>query len=729
LFKTLDEIKSSDLALVGGKTLALARLHQNGFMVPKAVCITTDAYESFVQSTGLQTRIQMEINRKKFSQMRWEEIWDAALRIRNLFLRFPLPEEMNKALRSYLEPIFKNSPVAVRSTAPGEDDRGSSFAGLHESYVNICGIDPIMDHVRMVWASLWSDAAMLYRREIGLDVQMSKMAVIVQKMINGDRSGVIFTRNPSNNRQSVIESVYGLNQGLVDGIIEPDRWFLELPGGNVISHVPAVRSQWMVSCAIGVKLDELPQAKSQHAPLEARDIKAVFEKAMASEDLFGFPQDMEWTFQNNQLYVLQSRPISSGADKNKTDERSWYLSLRRSLENLKVLRNRIEQELVVKMIKDAEAMERKDLKQLTDPDLAAEIDKRVKIYQNWEKIYWADFIPFAHGMRLFGQIYNDLMRPEDPFEFVSLLETSKLKSIERNRQLENLVEIVRKDPELKNQLNSGRWSVTDIDSTFKDKAIHFYNGYMDASWMPSKGFELPVVLVSIILKMADEKISLKKDKKNRKELEKAFLNKFDPSEHSHAIELLDLGRASFRLRDDDNMYLGRIERQMLRAGHVGKTRLGLKFHQPDTPEILDEIVKSLKDPSHTPEIKEIASETETKFDLRARQLIGQPAGPGIGTGTARVIEKQSDLGLFCRGEVLVCDAIEPNMTLVVPMAAAIIERRGGMLIHGAIIAREYGIPCVTGVPDATRAIQDGDTITVDGFLGIVTIGRRSETIH
>ena len=98
-------------------------------------------------------------------------------------------------------------------------------------------------------------------------------------------------------------------------------------------------------------------------------------------------------------------------------------------------------------------------------------------------------------------------------------------------------------------------------------------------------------------------------------------------------------------------------------------------------------------------------------------------GQGIGTGTARLIEKASDLGRFCRGEVLVCDAIEPNMTLVVPMAAAIVERRGGMLIHGAIIAREYGIPCVTGVPDATRAIQEGDIVTVDGFLGIVTVGK------
>ena len=81
----------------------------------------------------------------------------------------------------------------------------------------------------------------------------------------------------------------------------------------------------------------------------------------------------------------------------------------------------------------------------------------------------------------------------------------------------------------------------------------------------------------------------------------------------------------------------------------------------------------------------------------------------------------ADLFSFENGEVLVCDAIDPNMTFIVPLAAAIVDRRGGMLIHGAIIAREYGIPCVTGVPDAARSIRTGDLLTVDGYYGLVTL--------
>jgi pyruvate,water dikinase len=106
----------------------------------------------------------------------------------------------------------------------------------------------------------------------------------------------------------------------------------------------------------------------------------------------------------------------------------------------------------------------------------------------------------------------------------------------------------------------------------------------------------------------------------------------------------------------------------------------------------------------------------------ARQLVGQPASPGVATGRARCIGGVEDLGRFRAGEVLVCDAIQPVMTHLVPLACAVVERRGGMLIHGAIIARELGIPCVNGIRRAVQVLEDGELLTVDGYLGIVTVG-------
>ena len=96
----------------------------------------------------------------------------------------------------------------------------------------------------------------------------------------------------------------------------------------------------------------------------------------------------------------------------------------------------------------------------------------------------------------------------------------------------------------------------------------------------------------------------------------------------------------------------------------------------------------------------------------------------MSSGIARVVLTSDDLFEFKVGEILVCTAIDPNMTFVVPLAAAIVACRGGMLIHGAIIAREYGIPCVTGIPLATSRINTGDKVTVDGYLGIVTLDKK-----
>jgi len=137
-------------------------------------------------------------------------------------------------------------------------------------------------------------------------------------------------------------------------------------------------------------------------------------------------------------------------------------------------------------------------------------------------------------------------------------------------------------------------------------------------------------------------------------------------------------------------------------------------------QILVDLLADLDHPTSPKTPEEESAERPEK--VKPRQLIGQPAGPGIARGRARVIRQHSDLADFQHGDVMVCDAVDPNMTFVVPLAAAVVERRGGMLIHGAIIAREYGLPCVTGIPDATTLVRTGEDITVDGYLGIVTVG-------
>jgi pyruvate,water dikinase len=208
---------------------------------------------------------------------------------------------------------------------------------------------------------------------------------------------------------------------------------------------------------------------------------------------------------------------------------------------------------------------------------------------------------------------------------------------------------------------------------------------------------------------------------SRSDLEEQFLSHFSGDERSEAREILDLGKASYKMRDDDNIFLGRIEAQLESAMQQARQRLKARG-LPGESVAWEEAVKALKDPGYIP----IASPKADKKPPRvlARQIVGQPAGPGVGTGRARVVKAAQDLFDFKSEEVLVCDSLDPTMTFVVPLASAIVERRGGMLVHGSIIAREYEIPCVTGVLGATEQIRTGDWLTVDGTLGIVTIERR-----
>jgi pyruvate,water dikinase len=212
-------------------------------------------------------------------------------------------------------------------------------------------------------------------------------------------------------------------------------------------------------------------------------------------------------------------------------------------------------------------------------------------------------------------------------------------------------------------------------------------------------------------------------------LEERLLRAVGEERRDEALEAIEIGRLSWRLRDDDNLLLGRIESQLLAALQLGANRLRARGRLAG--ETVGEgaaatVVEALRNPALQVTLPPLPPAPAAQAPLAPgeapRQLIGQPAAPGVATGRVRRIRTADDLGRFRAGEVLVCDAIQPTMTHLVPLASAVVERRGGMLIHGAIIAREYGLPCVTGIPDATSMVQTGDLLTVDGYLGIVTVG-------
>jgi rifampicin phosphotransferase len=727
--QSLDEIDLEDRKNVGGKGLMIARLAKEGFRIPETVCIPATAYHHFVQESGLQERILLEIHRKDFKEMRWEEIWDTALRIRSMFIRKELSDPIKHSISALLTEKFRQRPVVVRSSSSDEDSSKTSFAGLHESFVNVRSTDAIIHHIKLVWASLWSDAALLYRRELNLDVEKSSMAVVVQELIFGERSGVAFSKSPQNSSEAIIESVYGLNQGLVDGMIEPDRWIMDRNQADVIKHQPASRYQFVVPASDGVKTAHLSEESKKKPPLNQKECRHIFKTVMGIETLFESPQDVEWTIREDLLYILQARAITTARGGDSSDNRGWYLSLRRTFDNLSDLKIKIEQTLIPQMIKTAEDLSKIDLQKLSDDLLAGEIDRRLELNNFWTDVYWKEFIPFAHGMRLFGEFYNDTIHPEDPYEFMDLLQNNTMLSIERNQKLERMAGLIKKDSKLRNQLENqqknSNYSELQMLPGFQKLIDEFIEKFGDLSCSVTGGKECEAEssnLINLLLKMVKSSNIWNPVGKQSGITKNKFLSRFSDDERSRAENYLELARASYKLRDDDNIHLGRIESQMLMALQEAEKRIASeKTHSEELRRMVNKLSHQTTINNHASLADGNEVKTSGPYRFEPRQLIGQPSGPGIAKGKARIIKTHSDLADFLNGEILVCDSVDPNMTFIVPLSAGIVERRGGMLIHGAIIAREYGLPCVTGVPDVTSLITNGREITVDGYLGIVTV--------
>jgi pyruvate,water dikinase len=732
LIVPLSQAAATDEKIIGGKAAKLAKLAQAGYRIPAGFCITIFAYQQFIKANRLDEKIKFELGRKSLESMRWEEIWDAALRIRSAFQSAEISSELRDQIVAAFEKLGHHKTLVVRSSAPKEDSARASFAGLHESYVGVKGEPELLDAVRLVWASLWSDAALLYQRELGLDPLHSAMAVVFQELVAEDISGVAFgadPRNPAADR-SIIEAVPGLCRDLVDGVLDPDRWILKRSTGEVIEMQAGKRKE-----------DNAPRPL-----LSTRDVKRIYQTLHGIERLFGWHPDIEWTGTGDRFTLLQARPITTAGEPPE-DDKAYYLTLRPGEQRLKKLAKKVAEELIPQLEAEGKRLAAEDLSRLSDEQLAHAIEARRQSLEQWKKIYWDDFIPFAHGVRHLATYYNDAVHPADPYEFVGLLKGQAMLSTQRNQKIMELAQLIQTRPALRDSLenliaeSNENWPQLSQQIEQQPQGPEFLNAfqnlldqYLDISYGNERLNNQPILVLKNILEIAKAGVqqqSIPAQNSNVARLEQKLFDAVGKDKQVEAQEVLHIGRISWRLRDDDNLLLGRIESQLLRAIREGAERLRAVGRMESEIKVSQKLAGIIADALRHPGGDQVIIPAEQPAaakifnkptGVKPRQLIGQPAAPGLISGRVRIIRTPEDLGSFRAGEILVCDAIQPNMTHLVPLAGAIIERRGGMLIHGAIIAREMGIPCVNGIPDAANILDNGELVTVDGHLGIVTVG-------
>jgi len=724
---TLDDSVSE--TTIGRKSSSLARVKKAGFITPDSFCINSTAYFEFINQNKLQKLIDVELGRKSIEEMRWEELWDCGLRIRSQILKAAIPDQLIKEIKEKIPPDFLKSGVAIRSSSLQEDMKNASFAGLYDSYLNCNNFLSIFDAILKVWASLWSDRALLYRKEINLDSENSAMCILAQRMIQGEYSGVGFSTDP-NDRTSdhlMIEIVPGLCSGLVDGSVEPINYILDRSNLEVI--------------------DSKERIEKQHSTIEINHniVRNVGKILLELEDLFKHPVDVEWSSKKGRITLLQVRPISYRQEKD--EKRSWYLTLTPNQKKLSSLADEVEKELIPKLKYEGNQLALEKLTPLSNPDLAEKITSRLHQLHYWREVYKEKFIPLAHGVREFGQYYNDNLKPQDPYEFIYLLKSCPRIAGQRFKALKECSATLVKSKGVSAYLTT--WLAQSRKKLTEKNIIAIKNEPNGKSFceqynlLKKKYFDIAInsacwknrddVIITLLLNYSTAKSPLDDNLKEQQLLNQYLLT---TDNASHAKALLKIGRLSWSLRDDDNLLLSKIESQLILALNQAKERLislgrlqrSVKINEEDAHTIAQALTETSSKPIRLTS-KERNHANNVTTNIKPRQIKGQPAVPGTVSGIACRISSLDDIKKFTPGSIILCRAVDPNMTHLIPLSSGIIEQRGGMLIHGVIIARELGIPCVNGVGQALDSVNNGDRLTIDGTLGIIILEKKCGDIN
>ena len=306
----LDGIRGDDLERVGGKAASLGEMTTADLPVPPAFVVTADTYRSFIEETGIDAELFEAVDVETEDSAALAEAAETA---QTLIRETPVPEDLRAEILGAFDRIGEEASVAVRSSATAEDLPGASFAGQQETYLNVTR-DRVIDCVRDCWASLFTQRALYYRQEQGFDHSAVDIAVVVQEMVDADKSGVMFTSHPSTGAPVVtIEAAWGLGEAVVSGAVTPDNYVIDRGTGDIREETVAEKKVMHVRDPQTGETAEraVPEDKRSERVLSDAELDELRETGESIEEYYGTPQDVEWAIVDGDVYLLQSRPITT----------------------------------------------------------------------------------------------------------------------------------------------------------------------------------------------------------------------------------------------------------------------------------------------------------------------------------------------------------------------------------------------------------------------------------
>lgn len=325
--KTFKSISKEDVCIAGGKGASLGEMTRAKISVPPGFIVLVEAFDKFLRETDLAVEIASQIKQMNYKDI--NSIDRASNVIRDLIHDALIPQDLEKEFLKEFKRLNAKY-VAVRSSATAEDSSVASWAGELETYLNTTQSN-LIENIKKCWSSLFTPRALFYafEKEVITPDHQKKIrartckklvdcypvgvAVVVQKMVQSDASGICFTVHPvtQDRNQMVIEAGWGLGEAIVGGKITPDTYVISKKDWVIIDTNISDQEMMIVRSGPGIKEVKVPKSKQSKQKLSGKQIIQIAKLCQKIEDHYKFPQDIEFAIENNKLYITQSRPITT----------------------------------------------------------------------------------------------------------------------------------------------------------------------------------------------------------------------------------------------------------------------------------------------------------------------------------------------------------------------------------------------------------------------------------
>jgi phosphoenolpyruvate synthase/pyruvate phosphate dikinase len=678
LIRAFKDINKDDVILAGGKGASLGEMTQAGIPVPPGYVVLSAAFERFIEETDLNVEIDAALNQVNHKDV--NSVEQASEKIRAMIISAKMPDDIAKEVKEYFTELNAEF-VAVRSSATAEDSSSAAWAGQLDSFLNTTE-STLLENLQKCWASLFTPRAIFYRFEKGLEKQKISVAVVVQKMVNSEVSGIAFSVHPvtQDYDQLIIEASFGLGEAIVSGQITPDSHVVDKKDWSITDTNVATKERGLFRKPDGGNewKDILP-TKSETRSLTDEQVTLLSKLIVDIEKHYGFPVDIEWAMENNKLYIVQSRPITTLSPQ--SDKPSLNIGTHDDYQKL------FQVNAMPYLVSDMFMGHYRALNCM------------VFFYKHpWYSFMPKDVVERTHalGVELYGND-DEFKKYKENYAYyeenvIGLFNRLLAKDKISKQEIEEVVE--------KCSQNWFYYARTEFIYVDKAYQLSESNAVLKKNLEDFGKFKANGRLLLNKLYLGKECLLTRLLDK----LSKQFSIETDVLYQYSKQELIDL----FDNKTIDEQIIADRNKAYIMQTDTGK----INYLAGDEAEaILEEFLNWI--------------------DKDVTTLKGTVANEGKAKGTAKLIPYGYDtfadfnkmMDEMKQGQILVTETTSPELMPAIKKAAAIVTNQGGLLSHAAVVSRELKIPCILDTNIATDVIKDGDMIEVDADNGTVRIIR------